>query len=65
MPIVYTEMYKKHIGTQYAATTMRNVERQQLIHLKVAVVALNVLFLECIKVVMQITVDNDKVDCIP
>ena len=46
------------------ATTMLDIEHQKLIHLKVAVGALNVLCLKCIEVIMQIAVDNDKVDSI-
>ena len=46
-------------------TTMLDVECQQLIHQKISVLAVNVLRLECVKVIMQITIDNDEVVGIP
>ena len=46
-------------------TTMLDVECQQLIHQKITVTAVNVLFLEGVEVVMKITIDNDEVIGIP
>ena len=46
-------------------TTMLDVECQQLIHRKITVAAVNVLYPECFEVVMKISIYNDEVIGIP